>query len=120
MRVMCLEPGGGGAAVSVADRPAARQAADLHELIGGYFESVPMPPELAARGLLGLVDEDGWAHELEPSVYSILFGQSLVGRIVIVRTKGVDFVSLSDADVEAVRAYFGAVLIVRVAPRGAR
>lgn len=82
--------------------------ADFQSEIGGYIAAVH--PTRKDRGALrGFCDEDGIARNLPQNWRaSHLFGQVLVGTVIVVRNRGANDGSLSLADVQKAIAAFPA------------
>ncbi len=78
----------------------------MHALLRGYMEPIPLPPALADRGLIGLVDEEGLLKDVMPNVYSRLLGQPLVGPVIIARSEPPEFVDLTPEDVQLLGFHF--------------
>lgn len=79
----------------------------LHDQVRGYFETFPLPPQLQRRGLVGLCNEDGQRLELAYNAFSPLLGQTIVGPVLVVRTRAPEFVNLNDANIAVLQAWFG-------------
>jgi len=87
-------------------------AALQHE-VGGYIETISLHERLP-RGLIGLVDEEGWLREHpEPNPFSPNLlrpptreysARELCGRVVVLRTHAEEFASLTDEDTRRLRA----------------
>lgn len=84
----------------------------LFDALGGYMEPTELPDELARRGLIALVDEDGIGRGLPYNPFSPLLGQELLGPVLIVRTSGPDFVNLRDGDVRAIHTFLTSHLVI--------
>lgn len=100
LRVCRLNPAGGLEVLDIEHTPEG-----LYTALGGYMEPFPLPRPLAALGLLGLADEDGYTRELPYNTYSLLLGQQLVGPILIVHADPPEFVSLSNEEVQLLRGW---------------
>jgi|SRR5215471_18412375 len=87
---------------------------NMQDLLGGYMEPFPLPASLARRSLMALCDEDGLRKELPLNPFTPLLGRSIVGPVVIVRSKPPEVVSLTDEDVTALDDWFGNVIIVTI------
>jgi hypothetical protein len=83
------------------------QAHVLHDVLGGYMETFPLPRHLRERDLVAIADEDGNQKQLPYNPFSPLLGRQIVGRVLLVRSDLPEFVSLTDDDVEALREWFG-------------
>ena len=88
----------------------------LHDALGGYMETFPLPAALARRGLIGIADEDGNLRELPYNPHSVLLGRPLVGPILIVRSDPPEFVSLTPEDQQAITDWLGEVVFITVQP----
>jgi hypothetical protein len=72
---------------------------DLQLLVGGYLEQIPM-----AGGQVMLADEEGLLKQLRPNHRaSVVARRAIVGNAVLVRRRGADFVSVTDADLKRLR-----------------
>ena len=87
----------------------------LHEAMGGYFETFPLPAPLATRNLIGLADEDGYSRNLPFNAASVLLGRQIVGPALIVKSAIPEFISLDDDDVRAVQEWFGQIEAIIIA-----
>jgi hypothetical protein len=114
IRVCRLDPAGGGTFPTIDNT-----GMGLHEAIGGYAETFPVP-RLPA-GLVAMCDEDGMRRQLAYNVYSPLLGQQIVGPVLIARSKAPEFVSLTDEDVDVLQRYFGQLAaVITVVPTEAK
>lgn len=66
---------------------------DMQKVVGGYIETFPGP-----NGLIGVCNEEGKLHDM-PIRY-ILFGEYIAGNCFVCRTKGSNFASVRDEDLE--------------------
>lgn len=87
----------------------------LSELIGNgcnTIETFPLVTELLERNLIGICDEDGMRNDqglnwnVRPLV-SPMVPNYLLGTVLIAKRRGVNFVSLTDDDYQAIRDVVG-------------
>lgn len=82
-----------------------KSLASIQKALGGYIEPIRLPPTLAERDLLGLVDEEGLLRDRPLNPYSWLLGQRLVGTVLIVRHSRSEMTGLRASDEEAIRKW---------------
>lgn len=77
---------------------------DLQRLVSGYLELIPLANPLGPR-LVALANEDGLSLHLAPNPWAQTLlaaplhqARQLVGDVVVLRSRGEEFVSLSDRD----------------------
>lgn len=80
----------------------ANQLAALHKLVGGWIEAIPFD---YPNHLTLLVDEEGNTRKRLPNPRaSQVFGQPLVGTVVVTKEHRGNWVTLTEADKESVMA----------------
>ena len=95
MRAIVIEPG-----QSPEIRDIGSDLASLQSLVGGYIEYVSLENDIGF-----LVNEEGRLLGLPPNG-AVYCGDALVGTVVIIKTGGEEFCSLTEAEAEEYRGRF--------------
>ena len=73
---------------------------ELRQLVGGYIETIPY-----RDNIIILLDEEGRLKDSEDNIVVSKYGM-LVGNIVFVGTKGEDFISLTEYQIQEILISF--------------
>lgn len=96
LRVVIIEPG-----LLAEIREVGHDLASIQSLVGGYIEHVYFKDDIGF-----LIHEEGRLMGLPPNRINY-YGDALVGTVVIVKTRGEEFSSLTELEAEDLRKMFG-------------
>lgn len=82
---------------------------DIQELVGGYFQTVPIIPE---SRVLVLCNEEGKLLDLKPNI--MLPYDVIVGNIMLMAMDGEELVGLSEQEIKIFTEYLGKIDISKM------